>query len=161
MFQNLTKALLAFLLFTSFSSVAQVSDSIKVEKRAATVFIHKGELLNPKKMGELMKNNAAASQEFKVAKRYYNASIFFGAAGGALVGFPLGQSASSDEPLNLKVLGTGVGLILVAIPFSINYNVRASKAVSIYNKGLSTSSSLKAEPYTFIGSSGIGIGFRF
>ena len=92
---------------------------------------------------------------------YFYTSILFGGLGGAVIGFSLGQAASHDELQSINLFLAGSGLILVAIPFSINYTVRAKKAVSIYNKGLSTTSGRKVEPYTFVGLNSIGIGIVF
>lgn len=148
----------------SFSVVycsGQVLDSIKVEQRVGTVFLHNGEQLNPRQMEKIMQGNADAMTEMRLAKRNYNLTMLFGAAGGLLVGFPLGQSASSDVPLNIEMVLSGVGLILVAIPFSINYNLRAKKATSIYNNGLTTSSVYRLEPYTIVRVGSIGFGIIF
>jgi hypothetical protein len=151
---------LVSLVCISTLSSAQISDSIKVEKRSTTVFSYQGELLNAKKMGEIMQKIPEAAQEFKLAKRYYHTSIFLGAAGAALLVYPLGRAASSDESLDVKLFSAGLGVILVSIPFSINYTIRAKKAVSIYNEGLSISSR-HLQPYTFLSSHGVGIGIKF
>ena len=96
-----------------------------------------------------------------MAKRYFNTSILVGGLGGAVIGFSLGQAASHDELQSINLFLVGSGLILVAIPFSINYTVRAKKAVSIHNKGLSTTSTNQIKPYAFAGLSSIGIGIAF
>jgi hypothetical protein len=112
-------------------------------------------------MEKIMQGNADAMTEMRLAKRNYNLTMLLGAAGGSLVGFPLGQSASSDVPLNIEMVLSGVVLILVAIPFSINYNLRAKKATSIYNSGLTTSSVYRLEPYTVVRAGSIGFGITF
>jgi hypothetical protein len=67
------------------------------------------------------------------------------AAGGALVGWPIGQAlAGEDKPLWV-LAGAGGGLIAVSIPFSVAASNNLVNAVDAHNAGVGATPPSSAE----------------
>ena len=111
-------------------------------------------------MGDLvntMESNANALEFIKKARTNNTFASILGGAGGALVGFPIGQSLGGGDA-NWTLAGIGAGLIIVAIPISSSANKKAKQAVEFYNSSLNPSSYYEFKPEFKIIANGSGIG---
>lgn len=131
---------IATLFFTIDSLAQNLNDSIEIRKPLGTVYYQHGKRITHRQIVEITKKNEAAYDEMKIARNYYTFGNIFGAAGGFFVGWPLGSALAGGEP-DWSLAAIGAGLIMVSIPFSISYSKHTKKAVTIYNKGLSQSTS--------------------
>jgi uncharacterized protein YcfJ len=120
------------------------------------VFKQEGKKLSLKQMQEVMKNNKEAFDLVQSAKSNQTWGMVLGAAGGALVGFPIGTSLGGGEP-KWALAGVGAALIVATIPIINKFNKKTSKAVTIYNDGIS-STSYRFQPSINLNVKGTGIG---
>ena len=112
------------------------------------------------KMGDLvntMQSNANALEFIKKARTNNTFASILGGAGGALIGFPIGQSIGGGDA-NWTLAGVGAGLIVVAIPISSSANKKAKQAVELYNSSLNSTSYYEFKPEFQIIANGNGIG---
>ncbi len=70
---------------------------------------------------------AARSQDMRIV------SLIFAAVGGALIGWPLGQSIGGDKKPTWVLAGAGAGAIGLAIPFTIGSLWNIDRAVESHN----------------------------
>jgi len=116
-------------------------------------------------MGEIVtaiESNKEAVKLMKKARRNNTISSILGGAGGALIGFPIGQTIGGGDA-NWALAGVGAGLIVVAIPISSSGNKRAKEAVDLYNASLNPTSFYDFKPvFKFISKTdGIGLFMSF
>ena len=137
-----------------------VSDTITVKKAIGTVFQQNGKNLAPRDLLKITEANPEAYNEMKIAKSNNDAASVFGFIGGALIGWPIGTAIAGGEP-NWALAGIGVGVIVIAIPFSTAYTKHAKNAVRIYNEGLKQTLINKTEFKFGLLSYGIGVGINF
>lgn len=117
-------------------SFAQSASPIEMKKVfGGYQFIQGEQRLNMKQLVAAMEPNTVAFEKISKAKSTYSATIILSAAGGALIGWPIGTSLGGGEP-NWVLAGVGAGLIGVAIPLNIKFNRQAREAVDLYNAGL-------------------------
>jgi hypothetical protein len=88
-----------------------------------------------KNLKKMMLKYPEAHKTFKRARTNNAFSHILGAAGGALLGWPLGIYFAGGDP-NWFLLVPSAGLIGASIPLSINYNKKMKKAVQQYNYNL-------------------------
>ncbi len=117
------------------------------------------------KMGDLvntMQSNANALGFIKKARTNNTIASILGGAGGALIGFPIGQSLGGGDA-NWTLAGIGAGLIVVAIPISSSANKKAKQAVELYNSSLNLTSyyQFKPEFQIIANAKGIGLTMNF
>ncbi|WP_397444567.1 hypothetical protein [Polaribacter sp. R77954] len=123
-----------------FGSVAFNAQEIEMKKVwGGYQFLQDGKMLNVKNMQEIMKNNQEALDLISSAKSNQNWALALGAAGGFLVGYPLGTSIGGGDP-QWALAGAGAALIVASIPIIKGFNKKASKAVELYNAGISSTS---------------------
>ena len=129
--------ILTFLLgCLSFSFGQGGVDSIKVRKGFGGYhFYHGNKSLNSSELTKVLKHDEQAYKEIKAAQPTIVIATIIGAAGGALVGWPIGTAIGGGDP-NWTLAAIGAGLIVVSIPISIKYNKQAKHAVDTYNEGL-------------------------
>jgi len=132
--------LIATLFFTIDSLAQNLNDSIEIRKPLGTVYYQHGKRITHRQIVQITRKNEAAYVEMKIARNYYTFGNIFGAAGGFLVGWPLGAAIAGGDP-DWSLAAIGGGLIIVSIPFSISYSTHTKKAVALYNNGLGQSSS--------------------
>lgn len=130
----------AFILFTltmiNASGFGQtVTDSIVAENRLGVVFKQNGRYLTPAQLQDVVASNPEAVALMQKARNNYGVSMVLGAAGGFLVGWPIGTAIGGGKP-EWGLAGIGVGLVLLSIPFSSAYGKNAQAAVEIYNREL-------------------------
>lgn len=153
------KTVLFILLVSAFKfGFAQTQpDTITIKKGLSTSFIKNGKLLKPKEIEQIVTTNSLASDHYQQAKKNILPATIFGSAGGFLIGYPLG-SAIAGGKFNFGLLGIGVGLVGVSIPFSSAYNKHTRKAVQVYNGSvIGAIKSSKPKVSSFLGASGLGL----
>lgn len=150
---------LAFMLCGSLSITAQEIEMKKVW--GGYQFMQNGKNLNLSDMQNLMKDNKEAYDLVTSAKSNQTWALILGTAGGALVGFPIGTAIGGGDP-EWALAGAGAALIVATIPIVKGFNRKTSKAVNLYNDGL-TSSSYKFNPDFNLNIKGtsLGITMRF
>jgi hypothetical protein len=125
--------LMTIMIRTGFSQT--VSDSIVTENRLGAVFKQNGHYLTPAQLQAAVASYPDAVALMQKARNNYGISMVLGAAGGFLVGWPLGTAIGGGDP-NWTLAGIGAGLIVLSIPFSSAYGKNARAAVEIYNREL-------------------------
>lgn len=116
------------------------SDSIVMQKVFGGYQFYQGaKRLNMNQLVRTMQPNEQAYKEIKKAQSTYTLATIISAAGGFMVGWPLGTAIGGGEP-NWALAGIGAGLIIVSIPVSQNFNKQAKTAVETFNDGIKTSS---------------------
>ena len=156
------KIILLGILFSFFFTVngQNRTDSIEVKNMLGPVFRQDGRNLTPRQLLDITKSNPDAYSEMKIAKKNYGAGYVLGAAGGFMIGWPLGTALGGGDP-NWAMAAVGAGLVGISIPFTIAYNKHAKNAVAIYNKGLRYSSLQIPEIRIGLTYNGIGLKIRF
>lgn len=146
-------------LFT-FSSIN--AQEIEVKKcLGENMFYQNGKKLKAKDLKSLMKDNSEALALLKSAKSNYTWATILGAAGGGLVGYPLGTAAGGGDA-KWEFAGAGAALILVAIPILNNYNKKSKEAVELYNSSTPKVSSNFQPTFNFnIKGTNMGISMNF
>ncbi|MFY0607560.1 MAG: hypothetical protein JXR10_12660 [Cyclobacteriaceae bacterium] len=120
-------------------SAGQISDeSISMKKVFGGYQFFQGEKrLTMNQLVEAMKSNSAAYSKITDAKSTYSVTGVLGAAGGFLIGWPLGAAIGGGKP-NWSLAAVGGGLALLSIPVSKSFNKKAKDAIETYNSGLTT-----------------------
>jgi hypothetical protein len=118
-------------------------------------------LLKPKDMLRIMEPNPQAYATFKKARANYNAAIVLGAAGGFLVGYPLGTALGGGDP-QWGLAAGGVALILIALPLDAAFKKNARIAIDLYNtdKG-KTAQQFRPQLHVGMQRTGVGMSLRF
>jgi hypothetical protein len=135
----LMKQILLFLIFLVvntivFSQISGYKDSIEIVKRpfgGMDLYQH-GRKLRSAEVMRAMQTNPGALKYFKKARTNNAVAAIFGAAGGFLIGYELGYAVGGGK-VNGAVLGAGLALIGVGIPFGIAVKKNTKKAVFLYN----------------------------
>lgn len=110
-------------------------DSIEVKKGFGTAFRQQGKNLKPRQLLDITRVNAEAYQEMKIAKNKFDIGYVLEFAGAFLVGYGTAPFGGKANP-TLAV--SGLGLVLVAIPFHIAFTKHAKRGVVIYNSWIKT-----------------------
>lgn len=145
---------IVILLVTAVQVNAQKIEMNKV--RGGFTFTQDGKNLSLDEVQEIMKSNQEAYDMMQSAKSNKTWGMVLGTAGGALVGFPIGTAIGGGDP-EWALAGAGAVLIVAAIPIVKGYNKKTTKAVELYNAGLS-STSYRFEPTFNLNLKGNGIG---
>jgi len=120
-------------------------------------FLQDGKLLNVKNMQEIMKDNQEALALITSAKSNQNWALVLGTAGGALIGYPIGTAIGGGDP-QWALAGAGAALLVATIPIAKGFNKKATKAVELYNSGI-TSTTYHFNPEFNLTINGLGLGF--
>ena len=137
------------------------TDSIIIENNR--IFKQNDIALAPRQLMKITKNNAQAYEEMKKAKANSDFSVVLGAAGGFLIGWPLGTALGGGEP-QWYLAGIGAGLLFLTIPLANGYKKHARNAVDIYNSGLGELPDTAQRKVKFdlgITSNGLGLVLQF
>ena len=103
-----------------------------------------------------MKNNKEAFELIESAKSNQTWGMILGAAGGGLIGYPIGTAIGGGDP-NWTIAGVGAALLVATIPIVKGFNKKTTKAVKLYNDDLLTTGS-KFSPKFNLNLKGTGIG---
>jgi len=137
------KTFFAIFLLLASTMVAQTSaDTLVVRGNAWTgfTFQQNQRTYTLREMPALMQNNQEAHNFIQKARNQNTISMVLGAAGGFLIGWPLGTAIAGGDP-NWALAAVGGGLIAVTIPITISAKRNANRAVQIYNEGVQTQQS--------------------
>lgn len=126
------KCFLVIVLFVvAFSSVN--AQKIEMKKTfGGYTFSQNDQMLTLSKMQEIMKDNKEAFNLVKSAKSNLTWGMILGAAGGALVGYPIGTAIGGGDS-EWALAGVGAALIVATIPIIKGFNKKTKKAVELYN----------------------------
>ena len=139
------------------SSLTQIRDTIVIkEKFGGYQFYEEGRLMNMTRLKSTLSKDRQAFSEFKSARTANGIATVLVGAGGALIGWPIGAAIGGGDP-QWAMLGAGVGLVGISIPFGIKANKKFKKAVDLYNVN-SGNTSYKPSVEFRIGSTGKGVG---
>ncbi len=142
---------IGLLLMTFFNLYSQgMPDTIEVKK---SIFRQNGKRLAPKQLLEITKSNSEAYKEMGIAKINHDIGSLFALTGGFFIGLPIGTFLAGSDP-NWALVGIGVGLACISIPFSTAYTKHAKNAVKLYNDGLKQNVDLR------VSFSGTGVSLR-
>jgi hypothetical protein len=124
-------------------------------------FTQNGEQLNWKQLVAATESNFEANELIKIA-RSHTVSTITSAVGGVLIGIPIGQSLSDQDP-NWTLAYIGGGITLISFPFTFSAFNKVNKGVDDYNLSLQSTSSFrnKAEFDFIVNSNGVGLSMRF
>jgi hypothetical protein len=133
------KILMVATVLVSEIAMGQTNGKVEMKKDFLGYTFHQDSTeLWPKDVLQIMEVNREAFQEFKKARANHAASGIFGAIGGFMIGWPIGQAVAGKDPL-WGLAGGGAVLVLAGYSFDKTFKRRANKALSIYNEGASTS----------------------
>ncbi|KAA5533613.1 hypothetical protein F0919_13825 [Taibaiella lutea] len=155
------KGLLFLLLLSAFNTgFCQLKSDSIIAKRGN--FWYHDVTLKPTDMLRLMQPNEAAFKKMKASRTYNGFSTVFACAGGFLIGYPLGQAIGGKKDPEWAMLGVGVGVVGISIPFGIISGKKAKEAAQLYNAGLKTTSFLNKKELMFlVSNNGVGLALRF
>ena len=125
-------------------------------------FTQNGEQLNWKQLVAATESNFEANELIKIARSHNTVSTITSAVGGVLIGIPIGQSLSDQDP-NWTLAYIGGGITLISFPFTFSAFNKVNKGVDDYNLSLQSTSSFrnKAEFDFIVNSNGVGLSMRF
>jgi len=151
--------LVAGMTFT-FGQIA--TDTIYAKKVFGGYQFYQGETrLGMNQLVNVMKPNEQAYAQIKSAQSNYTLATVFGAAGGFMIGWPIGTAVGGGEP-NWVMAGIGAGLVIISIPITQSSNKKAIQAVRIYNSGMLSSSFWDNHELKFsMTPHGVGLSLRF
>lgn len=142
----------------SFTFGQTPNDTISIKKIFGGYKFYQGDQrVTMNQLVKAMKPNEQAYQQIKSAQSLYNITMVLNCAAGGMIGWTLGTATGGGEP-NWTLAVAGVGLAIVAIPVSINFNNKVTQAAETYNLGLRTSSYRNKTEYNLL-LTGYGIGF--
>lgn len=127
-----------------------------------TLEMRKGEImqnnrkLHMRDVAGIVEVNPEAFREMRKAYNNQNFVQVFSAAGGFLIGWPIGTAIGGGDP-KWELLGIGAGLVLVSIPFSNGYKKHAKKAIMLYNEGIREENRDKISFNFQVTASGVGM----
>lgn len=120
-------------------------------------------LLDFKSLSTILKQNKDAYKLYKSANGYGTVAQLLSGAGGAFIGWPIGQYISTGKA-EWQLAAIGTACVAVAIPFAILAENKLNKSVNIYNsninKNLSNSQSNTEIKLTFSGNA-LGLNITF
>ncbi len=145
-----------FLLANSQTSQAQVADTLYLKSTFWGNKFYKGDTIYG--INAVLEELAANEQPYNLmlnAKKDNTFAQIFGAAGGLLIGWPLGTAISGGEP-KWYLAGIGAGLVAISIPLSINFRKKANQALHDHNALMANSARLNYKPIYHFGFNGTG-----
>ena len=128
--------LLLLLMFLTSNIYGQQADTIYYKKGFGTsVFRYQGKVLRPGQMEDLVRHVPGADKEMRKAVLNCNIYMPVGIAGGAMMGWAVGQSLAGAK-MNYPLFGTGLGLALISIPIYNAYARHSVNAAKLYNRSI-------------------------
>jgi hypothetical protein len=119
------------------NAFSQQADTIYYKKGFGTaVFRYQGKMLRPGQMEDLVRHTPGAKEEMHKAVLNYNIYVPVGIAGGAMMGWAVGQNLAGAK-MNYPLFGSGLGLALISIPLYNAYARHSVNAARMFNKSIS------------------------
>lgn len=128
--------IIVFVLLTALQFNAQKIEINKVF--GGYQFTQNDKTLTLSQMQDIMKENKEAFALVQSAKANQTWAMILGAAGGGLIGFPIGTAIGGGDP-EWALAGAGAALIVATIPIVKGFNRKTKKAVDLYNATYYTS----------------------
>ena len=135
-------------------------------QNADTLYLYSNFWGNKFYKGDTIFSINAVLEELAIKEQPYNLMLnakkdntfaqIFGAAGGLLIGWPLGTALGGGEP-KWFLAGIGAGLVAISIPLSINFKKKANEALNMHNSLIAKPTALKYNPTYKLGLSGNGL----
>lgn len=109
---------------------------VQVERSfLSTKYRQDGALLQPMSMVPVLENYPDAKGPAHTGRAFYYTGMVFGAAGGVMLGYPVGYALSGQE-FNAPLFFTGVGVAAVGIVFGALADSKLAHAAETYNAAL-------------------------
>ena len=139
------------------------ADSIKIRYYPGDTYLYTlhGEVLSTQELKTALKVDPEARYQVAVFDEYRTYTYIFSIAGGFLIGYQLGTLLAGKNQPNWIIAGAGGGMIILAIPFSINAKKHLKKAISLYNSNLTETNVNRKRINLGLNPSGISINFHF
>jgi hypothetical protein len=156
---NSSKITLFFigLVFICSKALAQNQvDPIVIKKNSGTHFTQNDKNLKIKQLIFITENSPDALAVMKKARINTGIANTLGFVGGGMVGWQLGQAVAGGTP-NWVLAGVGAGIIIVAIPISIQAKNQTIEAIELYNNGLPQTEVNKLKLDLLMGFNGVGL----
>jgi hypothetical protein len=136
-----SRAVLAALLITwsGCASPPKMNANAPIEKRSVflgTSYEQGGQAIDQGDMIDKLENEPRAADELSGYSAFGVTSLILATAGGALVGWPIGQAIGGEEEPLWVLAGVGGGLIAVSIPFAIVASNKLDNAVDAHNQSV-------------------------
>ncbi|MFD0863721.1 hypothetical protein ACFQ1M_16015 [Sungkyunkwania multivorans] len=125
-------------------------------------FSQNGQRLNWKELATVTESHVEANMLIKKAKSHNTISSVLSLIGGGLIGIPIGQSITDQEP-NWILAYIGGGVAVISVPFTFSAFNKVNKGIDKYNLSLrSTSKSVMKPEFSIIADrNGLGISINF
>ena len=123
-------------------------------------FTQNDERLSWKELVKATESNYEANLLIKKARTNRTVYTITQFIGGFLIGIPIGQSISDQDP-NWTLAYIGGGISLASIPFAFSTFNNANQGVDKYNLGLKSASHFNPEFKLFATGNGLGISMNF
>ncbi|MFV0378012.1 MAG: hypothetical protein ACK5JD_12015 [Mangrovibacterium sp.] len=158
-----TSLVLGLMLLSLFAAIAQTNPGqITVKKSfGSNQFFQAEKRLTINQVVKLMEPTPEAYQLMKSARANNTWAAVFGAAGGFMIGWPLGAAIAGGDP-DWVMAGVGAGLVGISIPFASKSTRQSQQAVDGYNESIgSTNYQPKTELNLQVTADGLGLALRF
>ncbi len=146
-----------FIIAISTDSKAQNADTLYLKSNFWGNKFYKGDTIYS--INGVLEELAVNEQPYNLmlsAKKDNTFAQIFGAAGGLLIGWPIGTAISGGEP-KWYLAGIGAGLVAISIPISINFKKKANEALKNHNSLIRGSAKWNYKPKYLFGLSGNGL----
>ncbi len=149
------------ILGNSQASQAQTADTLYLHSTFWGNKFYKGDTIYG--INGVLEELATNEQPYELMLSAKKDNVFaqlFGAAGGLLIGWPIGTAIGGGEP-QWYLAGIGAGLTAISIPLSINFKKKANQALYKHNALLmEPSAKWNRKPTYHLGFSGNGLQLR-
>jgi hypothetical protein len=109
-------------------------------------YLQDGAGIDAADMAEQLEKEPEAASDVAAAQAWRVASTVFAAAGGALIGWPLGQALGGERKPLWALAGAGAGAIVVSIPLSALAVYSMDNAVKSHNRALGSTTARAGSP---------------
>jgi hypothetical protein len=118
-------------------SQPKMNAAAPIEKRSVflgTSYQQNGKAIDPGDMLDKLEKEPEAADELAGYGAFATTAVILAGAGGALVGWPIGQAIGGEEDPLWVLAGVGGGLIAVSIPLAIVADNKVENAVDAHNR---------------------------
>jgi hypothetical protein len=95
-----------------------------------------GQVIDPSDMQDQLQRDPHAASDMSSAKTFAVVAMAFGAIGGALIGWPVGQAIGGEAHPIWPLAYAGGGAIALSIPFAVWADSSLNSAVEAFNQHL-------------------------
>ena len=140
--------LMLFITLLCFAQENTEKAPIEIEKKGLSKrYTYQGKpLIKLADFFPIVENSPEAVSQVKKARTCRGIAMGFSAAGGFLIGWPLGQASFGAEDPNWVLAGVGGGLVVVGVVFGVRSDKQLKKGVDIYNESIAL---FDSEPHDF------------